>query len=106
MSDITLHVGALVLAAAVLLGAGWYGLAALVALGISLAGGLRRQARRAAGTAGLLALVSLLLAAFALAVPSNGAGDDAADVLLFVWLGLFLAGNGLIVWSAVRGAAP
>ena len=53
-------------------------------------------ARRVAGRAGLLSLAFLVVGVLALAVPTTGAGDSAADILIWVVFAAFAAGLVLI----------
>ena len=101
-----MYFGQLIIVAACLLGSACYGGIALLALCISIAAVPRRVARAVAAMAGLMTVAGLILAALSTLVPASSAGDDIADILLVVWLALFLAGLGLIIWSGVRAHHP
>ena len=104
MSDITLHLGGLVLAAALLLAATIYGVVAIGALLVAW-GWSAGAAVRIAGRAGLLSLAGLLLAVLSLALPSSGAGDAAAGILFWVALAAFVAGLVLIALAGAPASA-
>ena len=102
--SLNLDLAALFLPLAVAAAAAVYGLTALARLFVAMVAKHPGRPLRVAAWSGGLAASCVLLVAPMLLIDLPWPDDDLVHALLWVWLVVFLAGVGLIVWQGWHGS--